>query len=230
MTKKLLTKKLRGQKLACIRGDKPLFSNLDFELSPGRALILRGANGSGKSSLMKIIAGLLRAQSGALLADGPDVLGQDVLNDKDWISRHICYLAHKNGMKPEMTVGENLTFWARLEHHDGDIREQAQKLGIDHCLDLPVSYLSSGQARRAALTRILCHPANIWLLDEPTVGLDHNGVELLSGLMDDHLTNGGMIIAATHIELGLDPDKSDLLNLTDFAYQASYKVEDNLLC
>ncbi|PCJ41360.1 MAG: heme ABC exporter ATP-binding protein CcmA [Alphaproteobacteria bacterium] len=215
---------LSGQNLACIRGDRPVFSNLAFDLPPGRALILLGANGSGKSSLMKIIAGLLPATSGEI-----SIQGQNILGDKDWISQNICYLAHKNGMKPELTVAENLTFWARLERHDGDIREQAVKIGIDHCLDLPVSYLSSGQARRAALTRILCHPGNIWLLDEPTVGLDSDGVALLSGLMNDHLTRGGRILAATHIELGLEADKSSVLNMADFAYQMPDIFEESLL-
>lgn len=215
---------LSGQNLACIRGDRPVFSNLAFDLPPGRALILLGANGSGKSSLMKIIAGLLPAISGEI-----SIQGQNILGDKDWISQNICYLAHKNGMKPELTVAENLTFWARLERHDGDIREQAVKIGIDHCLDLPVSYLSSGQARRAALTRILCHPGTIWLLDEPTVGLDSDGVALLSGLMNDHLRRGGRILAATHIELGLEADKSSVLNMADFAYQMPDIFEESLL-
>ena len=199
-----MTEMLRGQSLACIRGDKPIFSDLDFELPPGRALILRGANGCGKSSLMKIIAGLLTADKGQLFWGNEDILG-----DKDWISRNICYLAHKNGMKPEMTVAENLSFWAGMEHHD---------------------YLSSGQARRAALTRVLCHPGRIWLLDEPTVGLDVAGVELLAGLMNTHLERGGRILAATHIELGLDAAKSTTLNVTDFAYKGSPVFDEELLC
>lgn len=202
---------LRGKNLTCIRGDRPVFSNLEFELVPGRALILKGANGSGKSSLMKIIAGLLSAQGGRLSLGGENILG-----DKDWISHNICYLAHKNGLKAEMTVAENLTFWARMAQLDGDIRKYAAQLGIDHCLDLPVCYLSSGQARRAALARLLCHSGKFWLLDEPTVGLDSDGVRLLAVLMEDHLNRGGRILAATHIELGFDPDKSSQLNMMDY--------------
>lgn len=215
---------MRGHNLTCIRGDRPVFSDLGFELPPGRALILSGPNGSGKSSLMKIIAGLLPTQSGTL-----SYSDQDILGDKDWISRNICYLAHKNGMKPEMTVAENLAFWANMEHHDGDVRKEAVKIGIDHCLDLPVCYLSSGQARRAALTRVLCHPAKFWLLDEPTVGLDSAGVELLAGLMNDHLKTGGRILAATHIELGIDADKSSILNMSDFSFKAHLDLGENLL-
>ncbi|MBL4612946.1 MAG: heme ABC exporter ATP-binding protein CcmA [Emcibacter sp.] len=217
-------KSLRGQNLTCIRGDRPVFSDLNFELPPGRALILSGANGSGKSSLMKIIAGLLPSQSGTLTCGTDSILG-----DKDWVSRNVCYLAHKNGMKPEMTVAENLTFWANLEQHKGDITEEAAKIGIDHCLDLPVSYLSSGQARRAALTRVLCHPGKFWLLDEPTVGLDKAGVALLAGLMNDHLSRGGRILAATHIELDIDSDKSSTLNMSDFYYRAPTILEEALL-
>jgi len=216
---------LRGHNLACIRGDKLIFSGLEFELPPGRALVLRGANGSGKSSLMKIIAGLLSAEQGRLSLNGEEVLG-----DKDWISRNICYLAHKNGMKPEMTVAENLRFWAGMEHHDGDIRREAEKIGIDHCLDLPVCYLSSGQARRAALTRVLCHPGRIWLLDEPTVGLDAAGVALLAGLMNHHLERGGRILAATHIELGLNAAKSSILNVSDYAFRLTPAFDEEPLC
>jgi len=225
---------LRGQNLTCIRGDKVIFCDLSFDVPPGRALILNGANGSGKSSLMKIISGLLPAQNGEIFYGSPKDADQNILGDKDWISRNICYLAHKNGLKPEMTVAENLKFWANMEHHEGDIRTEAEKIGVDHCLDLPVCYLSSGQARRAALTRVLCHPGRIWLLDEPTVGLDVIGVELLCGLMNDHLTRGGSILAATHIQLGIDADKSTLLNMSDFSYSASSRLKDDqeesLLC
>lgn len=215
---------LLGHNLTCIRGDRPVFSDLDFELPPGRALILKGANGSGKSSLMKIIAGLLPAQNGKI-----SYAGQDILGDKDWISHNICYLAHKNGMKAEMTVAENLAFWANLEQHDGDVALEAAKIGIDHCLDLPVCYLSSGQARRAALTRVLCHPAKFWLLDEPTVGLDSTGVDLLADLMNDHLNKGGRILAATHIELGIEGDKSSILNMSDFSFTEHFDQGESLL-
>lgn len=216
---------LQGRNLTCIRGDRPIFSRLDFDLEPGQALILNGSNGSGKSSLMKIIAGLLPAQSGDILNGGKD----SVLGDRDWISRHICYLAHKNGLKPEMTVGENLAFWARMENHTGDIRQKAAKIGIEHCLDLPVSYLSSGQGRRAALTRVLCHPARLWLLDEPTVGLDTSGVEMLAGLMTDHLNQGGSILAATHIDLCLPEDRCKTLYMADFSFAASPHQEEDMM-
>jgi len=204
---------LRGYDLACIRGEKPVFSNLEFELPPGQALILSGTNGSGKSSLLKIIAGLLPAQRGRI-----SFFDENILGDQDWISHNICYLAHKNSLKAEMTVAENLAFWAALDQYDGDIREKAVKVGIDHCLDLPVCYLSSGQARRAALARVLCHPGEFWLLDEPTVGLDSKGVRLLADLMADHLDKGGRILAATHIELGLDPARTATLNMLDYTF------------
>ncbi len=216
---------LKAHNITCTRGDKLVFSGLNFELATGQAFILNGANGSGKSSLMKIIAGLLSSQTGSLTHEGEDILG-----NKDWISRNICYLAHKNGLKPEMTVGENLTFWANMEHHQGDIQKEAAKIGIDHCLDLPVSYLSSGQARRAALTRVLCHPGHIWLLDEPTVGLDVEGVALLAGLMNEHLARGGRILAATHIELGLDKKKTNILDMSNFTFTANYDLAEGKLC
>lgn len=222
---------LYGRDLTCIRGGRPVFSDLDFDLAPGRAMILCGANGSGKSSLIKIVAGLLPAERGEISFGAENILG-----NRDWISHNLCYLAHRNGLKPEMTVAENLAFWAQMDQSDknnsDDIRRQATRIAIDHCLDLPVCYLSSGQARRAALARILCHPGHVWLLDEPTVGLDSEAVQMLARLMNDHLRRGGRIIAATHIELGLDPDKSDELNMSDFACQVPVYQEDgeSLLC
>jgi len=221
-----------------------VFRDLYFELPAGRALLLNGANGSGKSSLLKIISGLLSAQGGNIISHNKDI-SQNILDDKDWISRNICYLAHKNGLKLEMTVAENLKFWANMEHHanmghlEEDIRTEAIKIGLEHCLDLPVYYLSSGQARRAALMRVLCHPGRIWLLDEPTVGLDKSGVKLLSGLMNDHLARGGSILAATHIQLGIDADKTTMLNMSDFAFSTAtspeygppkYNPKKSLLC
>lgn len=217
---------LSGRKLVCIRGERPVFSNLDFDLSPGRALILHGANGAGKSSLIKIIAGLLPLQGGTIKYGD-----ENILRGRDWISRNICYLAHRNGLKPELTVAENLTFWAKMDHISNPqdhIRRSAEKIAIDHCLDLPVCYLSSGQARRAALARILCHPGRIWLLDEPTVGLDHRGVELLTSLMNAHLDQGGRILAATHIELGLNPQKSGALDMADYSFTAAAYEESAL--
>lgn len=219
---------LRGHDLACIRGDRPVFSGLEFELPPGRALVLNGPNGSGKSSLMKIIAGLLPAQQGRL-SFRDDNIPDNILGDRDWISHNICYLAHKNSLKAEMTVAENLAFWASMEHFDGDIGDKAALIGIDHCLDLPVCYLSSGQARRAALARVLCHPGKIWLLDEPTVGLDRAGVSLLADLMDAHLCHGGRLLAATHIDLGLDSQKTSQLHMQDYSFRGQNSPQENLL-
>jgi len=210
-----------------------IFSGLDFAVPPGGALILNGPNGSGKSSLLKIIAALLPAHSGLLSVGSEDILG-----DRDWISRNLCYLAHKNGLKPDMTVAENLTFWASMMYHDSNIgpniNDIAAQVGLAHCRDLAIRFLSSGQARRAALARVLCHPGRIWLLDEPTVGLDANGAALLAGLMNDHLAQGGRILAASHINLGIDPDKSTGLDMADFSPGASrrsvYDRAEDVIC
>lgn len=224
---------LKGQDLTCIRGIRPIFANLEFSLTAGEALILHGPNGSGKSSLIKIIAGLLSPERGGLYSEDYEVTA-----DADWISRNICYLAHKNGLKSEMTVAENMAFWARIQQTPGseiqDITEAAKIFGIAHCLDLPVACLSSGQARRVALSRLICHPGMIWLLDEPTVGLDHEGVERLSAIMNDHLAKGGSIVTATHLELGIEEAYCKKLYLPDFANidpadQAFSLAEEDLL-
>nr|WP_281277203.1 heme ABC exporter ATP-binding protein CcmA [Luteithermobacter gelatinilyticus] len=204
---------LTAEQLTVIRGETVVFSGLSFALAPGQALILRGPNGSGKSSLLKSLAGILPVAIGEIRYQGESLAGE-----RDWIARNICYLAHKNGLKPELTVGENLVFWRHVHGDRGlAVKDALAALGIAHLEDQPARYLSSGQARRTALARILCQPGRIWLLDEPTVGLDRSGVERLAGLMNRHLAEGGMIMAATHMDLGLEPGYVSQLDLESYS-------------
>jgi heme exporter protein A len=197
--------------LSVNRGDRPVFQNLSFELAPGKLLKLVGPNGSGKSTLLKTLAGLIEAAKGDILKGELSVQG-----DREWTAENICYLGHKNALKREFTVLENIEFWAGIWGNPDKVNSSIHQMGIDYLTGTPVRYLSSGQTRRTALARSLCHGANIWLFDEPTVGLDEQGLSLLADAMKNHLKAGGMIICATHVELGLDEGSVKSLDLANF--------------
>ena len=202
--------------LSVNRGDRPVFQNLSFEISSGELLKLVGPNGSGKSTLLKTLAGLIEGASGDILNGGRSVQG-----DREWTAGNICYLGHKNALKREFTVLENIEFWATLWGNQDKITSSIHQMGIDYLTDTPVRYLSSGQTRRTALARSLCHGVGIWLFDEPTVGLDDQGLSLLASAMKNHLNGGGMIICATHVDLGLSETSLKTLDLGDYSVSAS---------
>ena len=214
------TNKLQATKLAVTRGDRPVFQNLDFELSQGKLLKLIGPNGSGKSTLLKVLSGLLDATDGDVLADDTSIL-----NHTEWLSENICYLGHKNALKREFTVLENIEFWAGINGKQDLVTSSMLKMGIEYLEGTPARYLSSGQARRAALARALCQDASIWFFDEPTVGLDEEGLGLLANAMTTHLDKGGMIICATHVDLGVPDEKIVELNLADYSVSISPEWE-----
>jgi heme exporter protein A len=184
---------LEARDLACVRGGRSVFSSLSFRLEPGRLLAVTGPNGAGKSSLLRLLAGLLRPAAGRIRFEG---------GDED--ASVIHYLGHADALKPALTLRETVRFWGAIYRQQGrvalddDIDEAAETAGIGHALDLPVSVLSAGQRRRAALARLLLAPRPLWLLDEPTSSLDSDGETLLGRLMEHHIARGGLIVAATH--------------------------------
>ena len=190
---------LEGRGLACVRSGRLVFSSLDFSLRSGQALVLRGPNGCGKSTLLRLAAGLLQAQEGQILWSGGDVAA-----DPDEYRANIHYVGHQCGLKTALTVAENIAFWARLYGAEENVDQACARLGLERLADLPVKYLSQGQQRRTALARLVAFPLPLWLLDEPNVGLDDFSNNVLKALMAEHLAGGGMIMAATHTELGLD--------------------------
>ena len=173
-----------------------MFSGLDFEASAGEVLAVTGPNGSGKTSLLRLIAGLLTISGGSIdLAGGEAELT---------LPEQAHYLGHRDALKPALSVLENLAFWR--DFLGGEAFDPAQSLaavGLDHAARLPAAYLSAGQRRRLSIARLLAVRRPVWLLDEPTNALDATGQSLFSGLMNDHLARGGLIVAATHAPLGL---------------------------
>lgn len=173
--------RLAAHDLACRRGDRLLFSGLDLALEPGRALHVRGPNGIGKSSLLRILAGLLPAFAGRIEREG--VVG---------------LLDERPALDPLLPLGRALQFWERLDGSPGEFGADLGQLGLTDLLDVPVRYLSTGQKKRAAMARLLGQEAPIWLLDEPLNGLDTFAVALVERLVADHCSAGGICVVASH--------------------------------
>jgi heme exporter protein A len=188
--------------LAAFRGERLVFRDLDFTLEAGGALLLTGPNGAGKSTLLRLLAGLLRPAAGRLDWDG-----EDALADLPAHARRVAYLGHQDAVKPSLTAGENLRFAARLS--GADAGDALAAVGLDDLADLPARMLSAGQKRRLALARLHLSRAPLWLLDEPTLGLDAASVERLGGMLGAHRDQGGLLIAATHLALPV-PDAGGL--------------------
>jgi heme exporter protein A len=189
---------LTAEKLVCVRGDKRLFEGLSFRVTAGQALAVEGANGAGKTSLLRLIAGFLSPAAGRIIVKTAE--GES--DDGEERGRLIGWLGHLDGLKPQLTVLEQLSFFAHLygKAADATLLEQ---VGLARQADLPCRYLSAGQRRRLALARLLVSARPLWLLDEPFAALDRSGQALVAQLMARHCGQGGIIIAATHDPLGL---------------------------
>ena len=189
---------LTAEKLACARGDKSLFEGLSFRVKAGQALAVEGANGAGKTSLLRMLAGFLAPVSGRVVVK----TAQQESDDAEERGKQVGWLGHQDGLKPQLTVAEQLDFFARLYGAAAD-EGLLEQVGLARQAGLPCRYLSAGQKRRLALARLLAGKRPLWLLDEPFAALDTNGQALVAQLMLRHCGEGGIIIAATHEPLGL---------------------------
>ncbi len=202
-----------GTGLACRRGGRLVFAGLDFRLESGQALVLRGPNGSGKSSLLRLMAGLIRPEAGGLAWDG-----QDALDDREAHAGRLHFIGHLDAIKLALSVAENVRFWAKLRGRvldDVALAAALDHLHLTRLADAPSRFLSAGQRRRLALTRLVAAPAPLWLLDEPSVGLDSDSLSAFEVMLAAHRARGGMVVAATHTEIAL-PD-AQILHLDQFA-------------
>jgi heme exporter protein A len=189
-----------GEDITCIRGERVVFSALGFSLSPGDALMLAGRNGSGKTSLLRLMAGLTPAASGRLAWDDGTVADEP--------ERHrsrLHFVGHLDAVKPALSVRENLAQWAELRGAGQDgIAAGLARFGLDALAAAPARYLSAGQRRRLSLARLAAIPAALWLLDEPTIALDGEAVAALYAAIAAHRAGGGMVVIATNVTLALD--------------------------
>jgi heme exporter protein A len=188
--------RLSGREVRCVRGGREVFAGLDFEANAGEALAVVGPNGSGKTSLLRLIAGVLAPAGGSITLERGD--------DELTLPEQSHYLGHRDALKPALTVSENLAFWRDfLGGAPSNLAENLATVELDHAARLPAAYLSAGQRRRLSIARLLTVHRPVWLLDEPTNALDTAGQKLFAGVMSEHLSRGGLIIAATHTPLGV---------------------------
>jgi heme exporter protein A len=188
---------LTVENLACRRGEIRVLSGVSFALAAGSALVLRGVNGSGKTTLLRTLAGLTPPDAGRIIA-APDSL---------------AYAGHLDGIKSQLTVWENLRFWAEA-FGTGSPDEAIAAFQLKSLRDRQAQHLSAGQKRRLGLARLLVTGRKVWLLDEPTVSLDRENTALFASLVAGHLSQGGAAVIATHIDLGLAT--ADVLDITPF--------------
>jgi heme exporter protein A len=193
---------LAAEDVAVFRGERLVFRDLSLHVPAGGALVLTGPNGSGKSTLLRLLAGLVRLAAGRLLWDGGDALA-----DLAGHGRRVAYLGHQDAVKPGLTAAENLRFAAAVSGRP--VWAALSAVGLEGLADLPARMLSAGQKRRLALSRLVLSAAPVWLLDEPTLGLDTASIERFGGLLAAHRLGGGIVVAATHVPLPL-PDAAGL--------------------
>jgi heme exporter protein A len=179
--------------VACLRGDRLLFEGLSLTVAAGEALVVTGPNGVGKSSLLRIAAGLLRPSAGTVERAG-----------------RVAWLGEAAALDGDRTLGEALRFWAKLDGTRPEVATEA--MGIAHLARVPVRYLSTGQRRRSAIARTVASGAPLWLLDEPANGLDTEGIDRLGDAIRAHRKAGGSIVTATHLPLPIDDAENLVLD------------------
>jgi heme exporter protein A len=188
--------RLSATDLACRRGGREVFAGVSFSVAAGESLTIRGRNGAGKSSLLRMVVGLVRIAGGKLSLEGGD--------PELTVGEQAHYLGHLDALKPSLSVEENLRFWSSfLSAASVDLGEPLRAVGLDALADLPAAYLSAGQRRRLSIARLLAVRRPLWLLDEPTSTLDAAAQTKLGEIMRTHLAGGGIILATTHGPLQL---------------------------
>jgi heme exporter protein A len=197
--------------LSFFKDDKKIFSDLGFSLGIGSALIIIGRNGCGKSSLLKIIAGISKAKQGEILWGG-----NNIENFRDDFNGDSQFLGHKNFLKSELTVAENLKFYAKLSATKAALSPALSFFQLTNLANEKIKTLSAGWQKRVMLAKLLCCPATVWILDEPSNNLDKAGKEMLHGLIKTRIKEDGLVIMTTHDEMFFD--LGPRLNLEDFSF------------
>lgn len=203
---------LEVSNLKCVRGERQLFDGVGFRLESGKLLYLRGANGAGKTSLLRILCGLSPAEAGQILWNGVPIKALGEVYRQD-----LFYLGHHNALQEALTVSENLAFYAALAGaipSAADTANALARLGLRACQARLVRHLSQGQKRRVALSRLMLNRAKLWVLDEPFVALDQNAIQLLADLMAAHLSQGGLVVLTSHQHVDIGAAPAQVLELS----------------
>ncbi len=221
----IVAKTIEVTDLGVVRGGRSVFAGLSFEVTSGQLLILKGANGSGKSSLLRTLAGLLPFQHGSLTMNDHDMIVDPIA----WTSA-LHFIGHADAIKPVWTLRQNLCIFAAtaLGQHAApeEIEAAASMLGLSDLLDQPAQYFSKGQYHRASLARLGIGMRSVWLLDEPTVGLDSINRVRLADMINTHLSLGGIAVIATHDDLGIDAKiEKKIIPLDDYSCEITVSTE-----
>lgn len=187
---------LRGINLACVRGERPLFSGIDLAVDAGEWLHVRGGNGVGKTSLLRLLAGLAQPAEGEVRWDG-----EPIASSSRAYRSELLFLGHQGALKEDLSALENIELAAALDGAPSsrvEVHAALRRFGLQGREDLPVRFLSAGQKRRVLLARLLTRKAKLWVLDEPFNALDTRGVEMLGTLVGEHLAGGGMAVITSH--------------------------------
>jgi heme exporter protein A len=212
---------LVAEGLACRRGERLVFTGLGCVLPPGGALVLTGANGSGKSSLLRLLATLLTPAAGQVIWGGVPIAA-----DLPRYRASLHYVGHLDAIKPTLGVRDTVSYWADMRGSLGQVDAALAAFGLAAMADWPCRWLSAGQRRRLALARLVAAPASLWLLDEPLASLDADGESCLVAAIDLHRRAGGRVVIATHQALAI-PD-AQALALENFAPAPDDRADDPL--
>ena len=198
--------KLEINGLECIRDNRPIFKDINFSVKSNQTMLVRGKNGSGKTSLLRVLAGYIKNYSGNILFNG-----NNIKNDKEFLSE-FRFLGQKNTLKGNLSVQQNIAMWELIYQVKSDTNEISRILNIEEILNVDINSLSDGQKKRISLARLIISNAKVWLLDEPLVYLDQDKIDLLQNIILRHNKRGGITIYSSNTDINLEYDSSIIMD------------------